>query len=67
MSEGKPVLFSPGADWLYAYQPGDGKELWKLKLWQTRFLDFVPRPVAGHGMLYMSTSFMRPAVVGHQV
>ena len=59
---GKPVLFSPGADWLYAYHPGDGKELWKLNYGKLGF-SIVPRPVAGHGMLYMSTSFMRPQLL----
>ena len=59
---GKPILFSPGADWLYAYQPADGSELWKLNYGKLGF-SIVPRPVAGHGMLYMSTSFMRPQLL----
>jgi outer membrane protein assembly factor BamB len=55
---GKPVVFSPAADWLYAYDPTDGKELWKLNYGVLGF-SIVPRPVAGHGMLYMCTSFMQ--------
>ncbi|MDF1812474.1 MAG: PQQ-binding-like beta-propeller repeat protein [Verrucomicrobiales bacterium] len=59
---GEPVLFSPGADWLYAYQPDSGNELWKLNYGKLGF-SIAPRPVAGHGMLYMSTSFMRPQLL----
>lgn len=58
MANGKPVLFSPGADWLYGYDPATGRELWKLAYGMLGF-SVVPRPVAGHGMLFMSTSFMR--------
>lgn len=57
-ANGKDILFSPGADWLYGYDPATGRELWKLAYGMLGF-SVVPRPVAGHGMLFMSTSFMR--------
>lgn len=62
----QPTLFSTGADWLYAYNPNTGKELWKLSYGVLGF-SIVPRPVAGHGMLFLSTSFMRPHVLAVRV
>jgi hypothetical protein len=60
--EGRQVLLSPGADWLYGYDPATGRELWKLNYGVLGF-SVVPRPVAAHGLLYMSTSFMQPEVL----
>ena len=54
----RPVLLSPGSNWLYAYDPADGKELWKVEYGGLGF-SLVPRPVTGHGMIFMSTGFMR--------
>ena len=62
MANGKPTLFSPGADWLYGYDPANGRELWKVAYGMLGF-SVVPRPVVGHGMLFMSTSFMRPQLL----
>jgi outer membrane protein assembly factor BamB len=55
---GEPQLISPGADWLYSYEPSTGRELWKLPYEKLGF-SIAPRPVAGHGMIYMCTSFMQ--------
>lgn len=55
-------LLSPASDWLYSYDPETGAELWKLPYEITGF-SIVPRPVVGHGMIYLSTSFMRPEVL----
>lgn len=60
--EGRQVLISTGADWLYGYDPATGRELWKLNYGVLGF-SVVPRPVAAHGLLYMSTSFMQPEVL----
>jgi outer membrane protein assembly factor BamB len=59
---GRPQLFSPAADWLYGYDPATGRELWKLPYEELGF-SIVPRPVAGNGMLYLSTSFMQPQIL----
>lgn len=61
--EGKQVLLSTGADWLYGYDPKTGRELWKMSYGVLGF-SIVPRPVAAHGMLYVSTSFMQPELLG---
>lgn len=59
---GRPVLLSTGADWLYAYDPTDGRELWKQAYGVLGF-SIVPRPIVGHGMAYVSTSFMQPELL----
>ena len=55
---GRDQLISPGANWLYSYDPASGKELWKLKY---GFLGFsiVPRPVVSDDTIYMCTSYMK--------
>ena len=55
---GKPILFSPGSNWLYAYDPANGRELWKTEYGGLGF-SLVPKPVTGHGMIFMSTGFMK--------
>jgi outer membrane protein assembly factor BamB len=59
---GKPVLFSQGATWLYGYDPANGKELWKVS-YGTLGFSLSARPVAGHGMFFMSTGFMKPQIM----
>ena len=46
----KLKVVSTGADWLYGYDPSNGKELGK-PLRHTWFLECI-RPVAGNGMLF---------------
>jgi outer membrane protein assembly factor BamB len=62
MQDGQPVVVSTAADWLYGYDPQTGKELWKLAYGQLGF-SMSPRPVAGHGMVYFSTSFSPPTIM----
>lgn len=56
---GQRSVISPAADWLYAYDPLTGKEQWKVSYGVLGFSN-VPRPVAGDGMVFVSTSFMQP-------
>ncbi len=60
--DGKPVLFSQGANWLYGYDPADGKELWKVG-YGTLGFSLSARAVAGQGMFFMSTGFMKPQIM----
>ena len=53
-----PELISPAADWVYGYDPATGEELWKAAYGELGF-STVPKPVIGHGMAYVCTSFMR--------
>ncbi len=57
-NEGQALLISCGADWVYGYDPRTGKELWKVSYGVLGFSN-VARPVVGHGMLYVSTCFMK--------
>ncbi len=59
---GREVVISPAADWLYAYEPETGRELWKVSYGAQGF-SIVPRPVVGHGMVFFGTSFMKPEIL----
>ena len=58
-------IISNGANWLYSYNPSDGKELWKLEYGELGFSN-VARPVtsADNSMLFLSTGFMKPQMLG---
>jgi outer membrane protein assembly factor BamB len=58
----RDVLVSTGADWLYGYDPKTGAELWRMSYGELGF-SVVPRPVTGHGLLFMSTSFNQPRLL----
>ncbi len=60
--DGREVLLSPASDWLYAYDPADGRELWKLHYDHLGF-SLVSRPVVKDGKAFFSTSFMRPQML----
>lgn len=57
-----PLLLSPAANWLYAYDPATGKELWKLSYDKLGF-STVPRPVHANGILYICTGFMQSTLI----
>ena len=61
--QGRDVVISPAANWVYAYDPATGNELWKLGYDGLGF-SIVPKPVIGDGMIYIGTSFMRPKLLG---
>lgn len=60
--DGRDVLLSPAADWVYAYDPATGRELWRVNYGVLGF-SVVPRPVTGHGLAFLSTSFMKPEML----
>jgi outer membrane protein assembly factor BamB len=47
-------LVCSGTEWILAYDPGTGKELWRIKGHES---NSIPSPVAGHGMVYVSAGF----------
>lgn len=55
-------VISPGADWVYSYDPASGKELWKAS-YGTLGFSTVPLPVFGKGLVFVSTSFIRPRLL----
>jgi len=60
--DGRDVLVSPAADWIYAYDAATGAEVWRLSYGVLGF-SIVPRPVTAHGLVFMSTSFMQPELL----
>lgn len=55
---GKEQAVIIGAQWVVSYDPADGRELWKVR--HGDGFSNVPRPVFGHGMIFMSTGYTRP-------
>ena len=55
---GRDQVIIPGAQWVVAYDPRDGYEIWKVRYGDG--FSNVPRPVVGHGMAYICTGFMSP-------
>ncbi len=51
------ALISPAANWLYAYDPATGRELWRYEYGRLGFSN-VPRPVLNGDLLYICTGFM---------
>ena len=60
--EGKPLVVSPAADWLYGYDPQSGKELWKMSYGELGFSN-AGRPIQGHGLVYVSTGYMKSQLI----
>jgi outer membrane protein assembly factor BamB len=54
-------LISVGAFRAAAYDPESGRELWRVN-YQDGFSN-VPRPVFGHGLVYISTGFQEPSLL----
>jgi outer membrane protein assembly factor BamB len=54
---GHSQLFSPGAKGMMAYDPRSGEELWRARYngWSV-----VPRPLFGHGLVYVITDYEKP-------
>ena len=52
--DGQDQAIIPGAECVGAYDPANGKELWSVKYhgWSN-----VPRPLYGHGLVYVCTGF----------
>ena len=55
--DGQPQIIAPGAGAVSALNPQDGRELWHVRYGSG--YSVVPRPVAGHGLLFVATGFNR--------
>jgi outer membrane protein assembly factor BamB len=60
LPEGDQVI-SPGAFQAIAYEPRTGKEIWRVKY--TEGFSNVPRPVFGHGLVFICTGFQEPSLL----
>jgi outer membrane protein assembly factor BamB len=59
--KGQKQIISVGSGVVCALDPKDGQEIWRARF--TEGYSVVPRPVFGHGMVFISTSFDRPVVL----
>lgn len=60
LPEGDQVI-SPGAHRVIAYEPRTGKEIWQVKYGDG--FSNVPRPVFGHGLVFICTGFQQPSLL----
>jgi outer membrane protein assembly factor BamB len=58
--DGKEQVVSPGSGAVCAYDPRTGKELWRVRY---EGFSVVPRPVHGHGLIFLSTGYEEPLVL----
>ncbi len=56
--DGKETIISPASGFVGGYSPQEGKELWRVRYGEG--YSVVPRPVFGHGLLYLSSGYDRP-------
>ncbi|MFM9114645.1 MAG: PQQ-binding-like beta-propeller repeat protein [Planctomycetota bacterium] len=55
----------PGAQWVVAYEPRTGRELWRLNFGDGHAI--VPRPVEHRGLVYICTGYMKPRLLAIKV
>jgi outer membrane protein assembly factor BamB len=58
--DGRDIVIMTAAEWVYAYDPRTGEELWNVK---HPGFSVAPRPVFGHGLVYVSTGYMLPQLL----
>ncbi|HEY7315609.1 MAG TPA: PQQ-binding-like beta-propeller repeat protein [Gemmataceae bacterium] len=58
--DGRKQIISPGSDVVTAYDPADGKEIWRVRY---SGYSVIPRPVYGHGLLFIGTGYDRPSLL----
>jgi outer membrane protein assembly factor BamB len=58
---GRDQIVSVGAHRAAAYDPTSGKEIWRVSYGDG--FSNVPRPVFGHGLVYIVTGFHQPAII----
>lgn len=60
--QGKPQLVTAGGEFFSAYDPTDGKELWRMR-WPGGY-SVVPRPVISEGLAFASSGYNDPVFYG---
>lgn len=53
--DGRPQLVCPSSECTVAYEPMTGKEIWRLTHPKPRTMNVGSRPVAGHGLMFLTT------------
>ncbi|MEM7315370.1 MAG: PQQ-binding-like beta-propeller repeat protein, partial [Planctomycetota bacterium] len=64
--DGKPTILSNAANWLYAYEPSTGEELWKVEYGKLGFSN-VPLLLVNGDMVYVCTGFMKSELQAYQL
>src|SRR5262245_49499225 len=59
-TNGRKQIVSPASDAVIAYDPKDGAEIWRVTY---DGYSVIPRPVFGHGMVFIGTGYDRPSVL----
>ncbi len=62
---GKQQIISPGSGAVCALDPKDGKEVWRARYGEG--YSVIPRPVLGHGMIFIGTGYDAPIVMAIRV
>ena len=57
---GQKQIISPGANVVCAYEPKSGREIWRVRY---DGYSVVPRPVYGHGLVFLSTGYDTPTLL----
>jgi len=63
--KGKQQIISPGSGAVFAYDPQTGKEIWRARY--VEGYSVIPRPVLGHGMIFIGTGYDTPVVMAVRV
>jgi outer membrane protein assembly factor BamB len=58
---GQSQVISPGSGAVCAYDPKNGRELWRVRYGDG--YSVIPRPVFGHGLIFISTGYDNPMVM----
>lgn len=62
---GRKQIVTPGSGVVSALDPKTGAEIWRVRYGEG--FSVIPRPVFGHGMIFISTGFDRPSVLAIRV
>ena len=57
---GQTQVISPGSGAVCAYDPADGRELWRVRYGEG--YSVIPRPIFGHGLLFLASGYDQPWV-----
>jgi outer membrane protein assembly factor BamB len=57
---GETQVVCPGSDWVIAYDPRDGREIWKVNY---DGYSLIPRPIYGHGLVFICTGYNTPSLL----
>jgi len=58
--DGQQQVISPGSNAVCAFDPETGREIWRVRY---HGYSVIPKPVLGHGLLFLSTSYDRPQLL----